>query len=82
MEKILHNYETVMILNTKLGDEGVQALAEKFKALIAENGTIGNVDEWGKRRLAYPIQDEAGGVLRSDYLYQRCGIPQRTGSCL
>lgn len=61
MEKILHNYETVMILNTKLGDEGVQALAEKFKALIAENGTIGNVDEWGKRRLAYPIQDEAEG---------------------
>lgn len=61
MEKILHNYETVMILNTKLGDEGVQALVEKFKALIAENGTIGNVDEWGKRRLAYPIQDEAEG---------------------
>lgn len=61
MEKILHNYETVMILNTKLGDEGVQALVEKFKALIAENGTIGNVDEWGKRRLAYAIQDEAEG---------------------
>ena len=35
--------------------------SEKFKALIAENGTIGNVDEWGKRRLAYPIQDEAEG---------------------
>ena len=61
MEKSLHNYETVMILNTKLGDEGVQALVEKFKALIAENGTIGNVDEWGKRRLAYAIQDEAEG---------------------
>ena len=55
------NFETVMILNTKLGDEGVQALVEKFKALIAENGTIGNVDEWGKRRLAYAIQDEAEG---------------------
>ena len=61
MEKILHNYETVMILNTKLGDEGVQALVEKFKALIAENGTIGNVDEWGKRRLAYAIEDEVEG---------------------
>ena len=30
---------------------------DKFTALIAENGTVGEIDEWGKRRLAYPIND-------------------------
>ena len=61
MEKIMHEYETVMVLNTKLGEEGVQALLEKFKAMIAENGTLGTVEEWGKRRLAYEIMDETEG---------------------
>lgn len=61
MANVSANYETVMVLNTKLGDEAVTALVEKFKALIAENATIGEVEEWGKRRLAYPIQDETEG---------------------
>ena len=34
---------------------------EKFKALIEQNGTIDSVDDWGKRRLAYEIQDELEG---------------------
>lgn len=55
------NYETVAIFNTKLGDEGVAALCEKFKTLIGENGTVTNVEDWGKRRLAYPIEDETEG---------------------
>jgi len=59
------NYETVMIFSTTNGDEGVSALSEKFQALIKENGTIDKVEEWGKRRLAYPINDELEGV----YLY-------------
>lgn len=55
------SYETVMIFNTKLGEEGITALADKFKALIGENATVGKVEEWGKRRLAYPIEDELEG---------------------
>ncbi len=55
------NYETVMVLNTKLGEEGIAALVEKFKNLIGQNGEITGVDEWGKRRLAYEIQDETEG---------------------
>jgi len=39
----------------------VAALAEKFKALVEANGTLESVDEWGKRRLAYLINDEAEG---------------------
>lgn len=61
MAKVSQQYETTMILNTKMGDENVAALLEKFKTLISENGTIDNVDDWGKRRLAYEINDEQEG---------------------
>ena len=55
MPDVKHSYETVFILSTKLGDDGIAALVEKFKNLIAANGTVDSVDEWGKRRLAYEI---------------------------
>ena len=58
---ITNKYEAVMIFSVANGDEAVAALAEKFKALIEANGTIENVDDWGKRRLAYPINDEVEG---------------------
>lgn len=61
MAKQTASYETVMVFSTQQGEEGVNALAEKFKALIADNGTIDKIEEWGKRRLAYPIQDELEG---------------------
>lgn len=55
------NYETVMIFSLKQGKEGVQALIEKFKALIEKNATLQGVDEWGKRKLAYLINKESEG---------------------
>ncbi len=55
------NYETVMIFSLKQGEEGIQALIEKFKALVEKNATLQNVDEWGKRRLAYLINKESEG---------------------
>ena len=62
MPDIKHSYETVFILSMKLGDEGIAALIEKFKAQIEENATLESVDEsWGKRKLAYPINDELDG---------------------
>lgn len=61
MAKLQESYETVMIINTQLGEEGVAALVEKFKNLISSHGTLENVDEWGKRRLAYEIEDESEG---------------------
>lgn len=61
MAKKSANYETVAIFNVQSGDEGIAALVEKFKSLIGENGTITNVEEWGRRKLAYPIEDETEG---------------------
>ena len=56
-----NKYEAMLIFSVKNGDEAVNALKDKFNDLIAKNGTIENVDEWGKRRLAYLINDEAEG---------------------
>ena len=61
MEKILNSYETLFVVDCAIGEEAVKATVEKFTAMIAENGTIENVDEWGKRRLAYPINDQNDG---------------------
>ena len=55
------NYETVMVVSLKNGEENVQKVVEKFKALIENNATLKNVDEWGKRRLAYEINDRTEG---------------------
>ena len=56
-----NKYEALMIFSVAGGEEAVNALKEKFNDLIAKNGTVENVDEWGKRRLAYLINDEAEG---------------------
>ncbi len=61
MPTVKGSYEAVFIFSLKAGEEGVAAMVEKFKTLIAENSEIGEVDEWGKRRLAYLINDEAEG---------------------
>ena len=61
MEKICANYETIFVVDLQNGEEAVKPLVEKFTALIAENGTLGEVTEWGRRKLAYPINDLTEG---------------------
>ena len=56
-----NSYETRLVFSVANGDESVTALVEKFKALIEANGTIESIDEWGKRKLAYPINYETEG---------------------
>ncbi|MBR4949696.1 MAG: 30S ribosomal protein S6 [Clostridia bacterium] len=51
----MNNYETIFVINPSLDEEATKAVVEKFKTLIEQNGTVESVDEWGKRRLAYPI---------------------------
>lgn len=61
MADLKNAYETVFILSATQGEDGIVALVQKFKELIEANGTIESVDEWGKRRLAYPINKEVEG---------------------
>ncbi len=61
MEKVLNSYETLFIIDATLADDAIAALKDKFTKLIADNGTITDVNEWGKRRLAYPINDQNEG---------------------
>ena len=55
-------YETMLVTSSALDEEASAALIGKFKSLIEANGTIDSVDDWGKRRLAYPIEDQTEGV--------------------
>ena len=61
MAKITGKYEVLYIIDPAQGEEGIAALVEKFKAMVEAEGTLSNIDEWGKRRLAYPINDLTEG---------------------
>ena len=61
MAKITGKYEVLYIIDPAQGEEGIAALVEKFKAMVEAEGTLSNIDEWGKRRLAYPVNDLTEG---------------------
>ena len=56
-----NNYETMFVISVGESEEATASLVERIKALVSANGTLDSVDEWGKRRLAYPINDEEDG---------------------
>ena len=57
MEKVLNSYESLFIVDLTNGEEAAKATVNKFTTLMAENGEIVDLADWGKRRLAYPIND-------------------------
>ena len=57
MAKITGKYEVLYIIDPAQGEEGIAALVEKFKAMVEAEGTLTGIEEWGKRRLAYAIND-------------------------
>ena len=63
MAKLNENYEAVVIFSMKQGEESIKESVEKFASLIRDNGTLESVDEWGKRALAYEINDEGEGYV-------------------
>ena len=56
-----NKYEVMFIINPELGEDGIKAVSEKFKAMLEAAGKVEAYAEWGKRRLAYPIQDLTEG---------------------
>ncbi len=57
----MNKYEVMFIINPELNEEDNKAVVEKFKAMLEAAGTVETFAEWGKRRLAYPIQDYTEG---------------------
>ena len=55
MAKTTEKYEVLYVLNPNLTEEETQAIVEKSKTLIEQNGTVDEMEEWGKRKLAYEI---------------------------
>ena len=58
----MNKYESLYVITPELEEEATKAIIEKFSGMIATNGgVIEGVDEWGKRRLAYPIDYKTEG---------------------
>ncbi len=68
MAKLSAKYEIVYIIDPAQGEEGIAALVEKFKGLTEQFGTVSSVEEWGKKRMKYPINDLTEGY----YVYMTC----------
>ena len=61
MEKVINSYECLFIADVSKGDEATDATVNKFMSLIEANAEVVDVAKWGKRRLAYPINDMPEG---------------------
>ena len=62
MAKVSANYEVVFIIDPAQGEEGIAALVNNYKTLAEQNGCSAiEVEEWGNRKLAYPIDYKTEG---------------------
>ena len=75
MAKVNANYEVVYIMDPALGEEAIAAMIEKFKALVETQGTVAAIEDWGKRRLAYPINDLNEGYYVLMTFHAAAAIP-------
>ncbi len=57
MEKVINSYESMYIVSLANGEEAAKVTVNKFNDLISANAEVIKIDEWGKRRFAYPIED-------------------------
>ena len=61
MAKTGEKYEAVIVFSLKNGEDAVKTLVTKFSDLIKEHAELIDIDEWGKRKLAYDINYESDG---------------------
>lgn len=57
----MRNYELLFVLNPSLNEEQRAEMIEKIKSIIEAGGKVENVDEWGEKKLAYPIEKNVTG---------------------
>ena len=75
MEKVINSYETMFIVDLDAGEAGVKATVSKFTDMISANAELVEVNEWGKRRLAYPINDKPEGYYVVATFKSESGFP-------
>ena len=76
MEKIINSYESMLIVSLANGEEAAKATVSKFTDLITANAELVQVDEWGKRRLAYLIDDMSEGYYAVATFKAESDFPQ------
>ena len=75
MEKVINSYESLFIVDVSKGEEVTEAAVNKFTSLIEANAEVIDVAKWGKRRLAYPINDLAEGYYVLMNFESKPGFP-------
>lgn len=58
---MVRDYETIFIVNSDIGEDTIKSTVEKFKNLLETSAQLEKIEEWGKRRLAYPIEKQNDG---------------------
>ena len=61
MDKVINSYEVMFIADVSKGDAATEATLSKFVSIIEANAEVVDIAKWGKRRLAYPINDMPEG---------------------
>ncbi len=57
----MSKYETVYIISPTFEEEQVKGLVEKFSGLVTQYGELEKLEEWGRKKLAYEVQDQKEG---------------------
>ncbi|MBR5120317.1 MAG: 30S ribosomal protein S6 [Clostridia bacterium] len=72
----MNSYESMLIVSLANGEEAAKATVSKFTGLISANAELVQVDEWGRRRLAYLINDMAEGYYAVATFKSESDFPQ------
>ena len=77
----MNNYETVFILTPVLSDAQMKEAVDKFTGILKEQGAeIVNEENWGLRKLAYPIEKKIYWFLSADRIQGKSGNNRNIGS--
>lgn len=75
----MSKYELALVVNAKIEDEAREAVVEKAKGYVARyGGTVTEVEEWGKKRLAYEVQKMRRRLLLFHPVRSRCNLSCRS----
>jgi len=71
----MNKYESIFIISALLEDEKIQEIVTRVKSTIEESAQLEKIDEWGKRRLAYEIDDQKEGYFTLVHFTARPEFP-------